>query len=137
VEDLMAKWTSVAGLALVVAGTAAAGVAVGGQARVQEPQRMTVVNTGKDPVPVALAAEAAIELGPSTSAMLNALLREEKVVRVARETWEYREVRVRTSPGNYSSVLASLTSAGAEGWETTGLSFSDAGATVIILKRQR
>jgi hypothetical protein len=88
-------------------------------------------------VPVALAAEAAIELGPATSAMLNAVLREEKVVRVARAQWEYRELRVRTSPGNYSSVLTPLTSAGAEGWETTGLSFSDAGATVIILKRQR
>jgi hypothetical protein len=133
----MAKWASMAGLVVVVAGTAAGGVAVGGQARVQEPPKMTVANTIKEPVPVALAADSTIELAPATAALLTALLREESVVRVVRPTWEYREMRVRTSPGNYSSVLAPLTAAGADGWETTGLSFSDAGATVIILKRQR
>ena len=133
----MAKWASMEGLVVVVAGTAAAGVAVGGQARVQEPPKMTVANTIKEPVPVALAADSTIELAPATAALLTALLREESVVRVVRPTWEYREMRVRTSPGNYSSVLAPLTAAGADGWETTGLSFSDAGATVIILKRQR
>jgi hypothetical protein len=122
---------------MVVAGTTTARVAVGGQARAQEPPKMTVVNTVKEPVPVALAADSAIELAPATAALLTALLREESVVRVARATWEYRELRVRTSPGNYSSVLAPLTAAGAEGWETTGLSFSDAAATVIILKRQK
>lgn len=133
----MAKWASMAGLVMVVAGTTAAGVVVGGQARVQEPPKMTVVNTVKEPVPVALAAGSTIELAPATAALLTALLREESVVRVARAAWDYRELRVRTSPGNYSSVLAAMTQAGADGWETTGLSFSDAGATVIILKRQK
>jgi hypothetical protein len=130
------QWTQIAGVALVVFGAAAAGVVVGGQAREVEPPRMTVANKPTDPVPIVvsrLADGVRLELGPET--MLS--LKGEQVVRLARGEWEYRELRVETAPANYRSVLTPLAQAGAEGWETTGLSFSDAGATVIILKRQR
>lgn len=132
----------------MVAAAAVAGVAVSGQARdpqirVAEPQRVTVVNRPTDAVPVTAVVTrmptvkvepgAIVELGPDTMLALKA----EQVVRIARVEWEYRELRVETSPASYRSVLAPLRQAGAEGWETTGLSFSDSGATVVILKRQR
>ena len=131
-----------------VAGAAVAGVAVRGQARdpivrVPEAQRVTVVNKPSEPIPVTAVVSrmpavrvepgALVELGPDT--MLS--LKSEQVVRLARVEWEYRELRIDTAPASYRSVLTPLRQAGAEGWETTGLSFSDSGATVIILKRQR
>jgi hypothetical protein len=76
---------------------------------------------------------AVVELGPETMVALKA----EQVVRLAHVEWEYRELRVNTAPASYKSVLAPLAQAGAEGWETTGITFSDSGATVIILKRQK
>ena len=139
----MKHWTQLAGVALVAAGSAAAGAVVGGQAREVEPPKMTVANKATDPVPVAavvtrmpvvtVAPGTQVELGPET--MLS--LKGEQVVRLARIEWEYRELRVNTAPASYRSVMAPLAQAGAEGWETTGISFSDSGATVIILKRQR
>ena len=132
----------------MVAAAAVAGVAVRGQARdpvtrVAEPQKVTVVNRPAEPVPVtavvtrmpAVRVEpgALVELGPETMLALKG----EQIVRMARVEWEYRELRVQTAPASYSSVLAPLRQAGAEGWETTGLSFSDSGATVVILKRQK
>lgn len=153
----MMRWASIAGLVVATAGSVATGVAVGGQSRVVEPEKVIIANKSTEPVPVTaiianratepvpvtavvtqlpvikLAPDARIELGPETMARL----KEESVVRLARAQWEYRELRIPTSPGNYSSVLAPLSQAGGEGWETTGLSFSDSGATVIILKRPR
>lgn len=139
----MRPLTQVAGVALVAFGAAAAGVVVGGQAREVEPPKMTVANKATDPVPVSavitrmpvaqIAPGSQVELGPET--MLS--LKGEQVVRIARVEWEYRELRVNTAPASYRSVMAPLAQAGAEGWETTGISFSDSGATVIILKRQR
>ena len=136
-------WTQLAGVALVAAGSAAAGAVVGGQAREVEPPKMTVANKPTDPVPVTgvvtrmpvikLEPGAEIELGPDTMTSLKA----EQIVRIARAEWEYRELRVDTTPASYRSVMAPLAAAGADGWETTGISFSDSGATVIILKRQR
>jgi hypothetical protein len=49
--------------------------------------------------------------------------------------WEYKELRISTTPMNYRSVVNQLSQAGAEGWETTGVTFSDTGATVMIMKR--
>ena len=143
----MKHWTTVAGV-VVIAAAAVARVVVSGQARdpivrVPEPQRVTVINKPADAVPVTAVITrmpsvkvepgALVELGPDTMLALKA----EQVVRIARVEWEYRELRVQTAPASYSSVLAPLRQAGSEGWETTGLSFSDSGATVIILKRQR
>ena len=138
----MSHWKTIAGIALVAAG-AAAGVAVSGQVREVEPPKMTVANKPANPVPVTgvitglpavrLVAGSQIELSPDTITMLKA----EQVVRVARVEWEYRELRVNTAPASYKSVMAPLAQAGAEGWETTGITFSDSGATIIILKRQR
>jgi hypothetical protein len=129
-------------VALVAAG-AAAGVAVSGQVKEVEPPKMTVANKPANPVPVTgvitglpavrLVAGSQIELSPDTITMLKA----EQVVRIAHVEWEYRELRVNTAPASYKSVMAPLAQAGAEGWETTGITFSDAGATIIILKRQR
>ena len=128
---------------MVVAGAAATGVVVGGQAREPEHPKVTVANKPTDPVPVTgvitrmppvnFVPGVHVELGPDTIATL----KEERVVRIARVEWEYRELRVNTAPATYRSVMAPLAAAGAEGWETTGISFSDSGATVIILKRPR
>jgi hypothetical protein len=137
------QWAQIAGLAAVVAGASATGVVVGGQAREVEPPKVVVANKATDPVPVNavitrmptvnLAPGVLVELGPDTMTSL----RGEQMVRMARVEWEYRELRVNTAPASYRSVMVPLAQAGAEGWETTGVTFSDAGATVIILKRQR
>lgn len=139
----MKRLTELAVTGAVFAGAAMAGAVVGGQSREPESQRVTVVNRSTNPVPVSavitqmpivkLEPGVQIELGPETIATL----KEERVVRMARGEWEYRELRVSTSPGSYRSILAPLAQAGAEGWETTGITFSDSGATVVILKRQR
>jgi hypothetical protein len=126
-----------AGMVLVAAG-AAAGVAVSGQAREVEPPKMTVANKVTNPVPVSaviagVADGVRIELGPDTIADL----KDHAVVRLARIEWEYRELRLPTAPANYQSIMGQLRTAGAEGWETTGVSFSDAAATVVILKRAK
>jgi hypothetical protein len=53
--------------------------------------------------------------------------------RMARQAWEYREVTVPAG----QSVAALLTEAGEAGWETTGVPFPAAGASVWLLKRPR
>ena len=136
----MAKWTTVAGAVLVAVG-AAAGVALRGQAREArevEPPKMTVANKATDPVPVSavlsrVAEGVRVELAAETIANL----KDNVVVRLAPVQWEYRELRLPTAPVNYQSILGQLRQSGAEGWETTGVQFSDAGATVVILKRAR
>ena len=133
----MSHWTTVAGVVLVAAG-AAAGVAVSGQVREVEPPKMTVANKVANPVPVSavitgVADGVRIELGPDTIANL----KDNLVVRLAPVEWEYRELRLPTAPANYQSIMGQLRTAGAEGWETTGVSFSDTAATVVILKRAK
>ena len=133
----MSHWTTVAGVVLVAAG-AAAGVAVSGQVREVEPPKMTVANKVTNPVPVSavitgVAEGVRIELSPDTIANL----KDNVVVRLAPVEWEYRELRLPTAPANYQSIMGQLRTAGAEGWETTGVSFSDTAATVVILKRAK
>jgi hypothetical protein len=146
------KWTTVAGVVFVAA-AAVAGVAVSGQARdvvtnqtrdaaakkgEPEPQRMTVANKATEPVPVSavltgVGENVRLELTQDTIANL----KDNVVVRMAPVQWEYRELRLPTAPINYQSILGQLRQAGAEGWETTGVQFSDAGATVVILKKAK
>ncbi len=133
----MSHWTTVAGVVLVAAG-AAAGVAVSGQVKEVEPPKMTVANKDTNPVPVSamlsrVAEGVRIELAPETIANL----KDNVLVRFAPVQWEYRELRLSTAPINYQSILGQLRDSGAEGWETTGVQFSDAGATVVILKRAK
>lgn len=136
----MNYWKAIAGVALVAA-AAAAGVAVSGQARdvrEVEPPKVTVANKATDPVPVnavlsRVAEGVRVELAPDTIATL----KDNVLVRLAPVQWEYRELRLPTAPVNYQSILGQLRQSGAEGWETTGVQFSDAGATVVILKRAR
>lgn len=121
-----------------MAAGAAAGVAVSGQVKEVEPPKMTVANRDTNPVPVnavisRLGEGVQFELTASTIANL----KDNAVVRLARVEWEYRELRLTTQPVNYQSIMGQLRQAGAEGWETTGVSFSDAGATVVILKRAK
>jgi len=52
-------------------------------------------------------------------------------VRATRQAWGYRALSV---PAGQDAVAA-LNAAGADGWETTGVALSSAGATVILLKR--
>ena len=52
-------------------------------------------------------------------------------VRAARQAWGYRTVSV----GAGQDPAAVLNSAGADGWETTGVAISTGGATIIVLKR--
>ena len=101
-----------------------------------EPVPVAVANKATEPVPVSLSRVGEgvrLELAPETIADL----KDNVVVRLAPVQWEYRELRLPTAPINYQSVLGSLRQAGAEGWETTGVQFSDAGATVVILKRAK
>lgn len=123
---------------MLVAAGAAAGVAVSGQVREVEPPKMTVANKVTNPVPVSaviagVAEGVRIELSPDTIANL----KDNVVVRLAPVEWEYRELRLPTAPANYQSIMGQLRTAGAEGWETTGVSFSDTAATVVILKRAK
>jgi hypothetical protein len=53
--------------------------------------------------------------------------------RAARQSWEYREITISTG----QSPAAALNAAGAEGWETTGVSLAGQGGTVVVLKRPR
>ena len=138
----MTRVTRVAGFLLAVAGSAAAGVVVGGQVREPEYPKVVVANKAADRVPVLAevtslpavqVASGLVELGDETIVAL----KDGVVVRVAPPEWEYRELKAPTAPGAYKSVLRELSAAGAEGWETAGLMFSDADATVVILKRQK
>ena len=52
-------------------------------------------------------------------------------VRAARQAWGYRAVSI----SNGQDPTAVLNSAGADGWETTGVAISTGGGTVILLKR--
>jgi hypothetical protein len=62
-----------------------------------------------------------VTIGPETTVL----------ARVARQAWEYREVRIATGQ-NRAPVL---NGAGADGWEATGIAFSDQAGTVVLMKR--
>jgi hypothetical protein len=134
-------WKQATAVFVVAAGSVAAGVAVGGQVREVDPPKVVVANKAAEPVPVAAVVTRmpVVRLEPDTSVELGletiARLREPQVVRALRTEWEYKELRVTTTPMNYRSVVTQLNQAGAEGWESTGVTFSDAGATVMIMKR--
>jgi hypothetical protein len=53
--------------------------------------------------------------------------------RVARQVWEYREVKVAAG----QDLVGALTTAGQDGWEATGIALQSAGQTMIIVKRPR
>jgi hypothetical protein len=54
--------------------------------------------------------------------------------RAARQSWEYREVTIAAG----QSPAFALNAAGAEGWETTGVSLpGQEGGLVVVLKRPR
>jgi hypothetical protein len=53
--------------------------------------------------------------------------------RVARQTWEYRVLRVPTG----SDMGALLSAAGLEGWEAIGLQVPEQTATAVVMKRPR
>jgi hypothetical protein len=54
-------------------------------------------------------------------------------MRAGRQNWEYRDVTVPAG----QDPIAMLNTAGSDGWETTGITFSDQRGTVIVLKRPR
>jgi len=53
--------------------------------------------------------------------------------RTARQPWEYQAVRI--SAGQ--EPTAALNAAGADGWDTTGVTFTEQGRTVVVMKRPR
>ena len=53
--------------------------------------------------------------------------------RVGRQPWEYRDVQI---PAGQNAAPI-LNTAGADGWETTGVAFTDQGGTVVVMKRPR
>lgn len=53
--------------------------------------------------------------------------------KAARQAWAYRGVHVAAG----QDPVAALATAGADGWETTGLVFPGAGHTIVVMKRPR
>lgn len=131
----MAKWTRVLVGAGLMIGAMGAGVALRGADQAPLPQ-VVVANKPDQPVPVT-AVVTTIKTPVVLDDRTTVALKEDTVIKIAPPAWEYREIRVPTTPGGQTSVLGPLQSAGSDGWETTGLSFTSPGATIIVLKRQR
>ena len=53
--------------------------------------------------------------------------------RTARQPWEYQTVRI--SAGQ--DPTAALNAAGADGWDTTGVTLAEQGRTIVVMKRPR
>ena len=51
--------------------------------------------------------------------------------RLARQSWEYKNVPI--SPGQDAAGL--LNALGPDGWDTTGVTVTDQGRTIVVLKR--
>jgi hypothetical protein len=132
----MAKWMRVLVVGGLMTGAMGAGVAIGGVAQEPEPPKVVVANKPHQPVPVE-AVVTMIKRPVVLDEETTVALKEGTVVKLAPPKWEYREVKVPTTPGGQSSVLGALTSAGADGWETTGLMLAGPGYTIIVMKRQR
>jgi hypothetical protein len=75
------------------------------------------------PVPVQVAGPSVVTTGPESLV----------TARVARQVWEYREVKVAAG----QDLVGALTTAGQDGWEATGIALQSAGQTMIIVKRPR
>lgn len=56
-------------------------------------------------------------------------------VRAVRQSWEYRTVTIPL--GQAAQDVTTLTNAGADGWETTGIQVPGQSGIVIVLKRPR
>lgn len=126
---------------LLVAGGAAM-LAVSPQDRTQQPGQPTqgkvwIQNRGDtEAVPVVIENTAsAMPLRVVMTGVQTVEIRSESVVqtRVVRQAWEYRDVRIPASQ-NPSAVL---NNAGTDGWETTGVAFTDPGGAVVVMKRPR
>ena len=72
---------------------------------------------------VAISGTTTVALVPSTTVQ----------TRAARQTWEYRTLRVATG----GDMAALLSASGLEGWEATGLQISEQTAVVVVMKRPR
>jgi hypothetical protein len=53
--------------------------------------------------------------------------------RFARQAWEYQDVRI----PNGQDPASVLNAAGADGWETAGVTVAIQGVTVVVMKRPR
>ena len=73
------------------------------------------------PLPVAVTGVPSVAIDPSTVIQLKAV----------RQSWVYRSVSVAAG----QDPVAVLNSAGADGWETTGVALPSPGGTLIVLKR--
>jgi hypothetical protein len=69
------------------------------------------------------------------NAQVNPLADDPVNVRIARQprVWQYQTVIVKAD----ENLATALSAPGAAGWETTGIAFSNAAATTILLKRLR
>lgn len=132
----MAKWMRVLVVGGLMGGAMAAGVGIGALTQEPEPPKVVVANKAQQPIPV-VAAVTTIKSPVVLDERTTVALREGTVVKLAPPSWEYREVRVPTTPGGQTSVLPALSAAGADGWETTGLFFTSPGWTVVVLKRPK
>jgi len=132
----MAKWIRVVVVAMLMAGAAGAGVAIGGAAQEPDPTKVLVTNRPNQPVPVE-GVITQIKRPVVLDERTTVALKDGTVVKIAPPVWEYRELRVATTPGGQSSIVGPLSAAGIDGWETTGLSFTSPGATIVILKRAK
>jgi hypothetical protein len=56
-------------------------------------------------------------------------------VRAVRQSWEYRAVTIPL--GQATQDVTTLTNAGADGWETTGIQVPGQSGIVVVLKRPR
>ena len=134
----MTRTPQIAAASVLAGAGALAGAAVRGQVREPEYPKMVVANKPTEPVPVnAVLSRVGEGVRLELTEQTIADLKDNAVVRMAPVQWDYRELRLPTAPVNYQSILGQLRQAGADGWETTGVQFSDAGATVVILKRAR
>jgi hypothetical protein len=131
----MDRWTRAGVVVLAIAGSTWGSAWAGQRSGQAEPQEVKVVNEADEPVPVRgeiVRIREPLVLDDRTTVALKA----GTAVEIVPPTWQYREVRVPTSPGSAASVVGALNAAGADGWETTGLSFSSPGATIVVMKRQ-
>jgi hypothetical protein len=83
---------------------------------------VVISNTG-EPVPVVLAGDATVSLGPNTVVGERAL----------RQVWDYRQITISSG----ADAATALNAAGAEGWEAVSAASTAGSGTVVLLKRPR